>query len=137
MENRLGFGYNDGLVDGLRAAWGARWIVTQDGGVDFVWDRQDNFGDKGRIDKLLAWLNERALNGARTSASQMLVARALNTREARPAVLYQDREGAIVGNTNASAGYLYVAAYRYEDLPEGHPTRGLEQIFALRESRSE
>lgn len=148
MTNTLGFGYNAGLLDGVKAAYGCRAIVTQDGSVDVVPDRTDTFGDKDRVKALLTWLDdeitdyptgvsEKSAIGTTTpykkalaNASGMLKRGLLKTREARPVVLYQDGSGAIVANTNASAGYLYVAAYRYADLPDGCTTRGLDKVLA-------
>jgi hypothetical protein len=127
--NKLAFGYNYGLVPGVQAAWGARWIVTQDGGVDQVFDRQDGFGDKDRFMALLDWLNGGAGKAARDNASRMLADRVISTRQSWPVVLYQDREGAVIGNTHGSAGYMYVAAYRYDDLPEGLESKGLELVL--------
>ena len=52
----LTFGYNAGLPDGT-VAWGARLIVTQDGHVDFVHDRQGTIGAEEPRRRLLAYLN--------------------------------------------------------------------------------
>ena len=71
-DNWLTFGYNTGLVRDLRAAWGARWIVTQDGGVDQLYDRQSAFGDQDRVEKLFQWLDSGANKRAREIASRML-----------------------------------------------------------------
>ena len=127
--NKLAFGYNNGLVPGVQAAWGARWIVTQYGGVDQVFDRQDGFGPKDRFLALLDWLNKGAGKAARDTASRMLADGNISTREAWPVILYQDREGAVIGNTNGSAGYMYVAAYRYDDLPEDLKSKGLDLVL--------
>ena len=129
-DNWLTFGYNTGVVRDLRAAWGARWIVTQDGGVDQLYDRQSAFGDQDRVEKLFQWLDSGANKRAREIASRMLSEYKISTSEAWPVILHQDSQGAIVGNTNGSAGYMHVAAYRYEDLPEGLKSRGLEMVLS-------
>lgn len=128
-NNKLTFGYNYGLVPGTKAAWGARWIVTQDGGVDQVFDRQDGFGEKDRFLALLAWLNDGAGTAARQTASRMLSEGVISTRQAWPVILYQDRQGAVIANTHGSAGYMYVAAYRYDDLPEDLASKGLDLVL--------
>lgn len=128
MSGRLSFGYGDGLVPELRAAWGARLIVNQSGMVDLLWDRQDTFGEDTNVK---AWLNGGALKECIENIRRLLIEGTLSGREERPFVLHSDRTGAIVGNTNASAGYLYIAAWMFDDLPDGHPTRGFERIDAL------
>lgn len=143
----LAFGYNDGLVPGVHAAWGARLIVTQTGSVDMLGDRQDTYGDDDRVAALHEWLNRDvqfnppAHNGYGVDMGQspLRVALAnigaalreghLDTRTARPFIAHQDSDGAILANTKASAGYCYVAAYRYADLPEGLGTLGLDKVI--------
>lgn len=110
---KLAFGYHAGLPDGVTAAWGARLIVQQDGYTDLLWNRQGNHGDGDALDALHAWLNGGALKAAREKASALLVAYEMRTREAAEFVLYEDDRGRIVGNTNASAGYLYIAAWLF------------------------
>lgn len=36
QNNKLSFGYNNGVPEGTDAAWGCRAIVTQQGDVDMV-----------------------------------------------------------------------------------------------------
>lgn len=127
----LTFGLNGYLVEGTRAAWGARWIVTQHGDVDQLHDRQSSFGE---VEPLIAWLNGGANKAAREKASELLRDRKISTREGRPFVLYADKIGAFLANTNGSGGYLYVTAYRYADLPAGHKTRGFEIVDKKEES---
>jgi hypothetical protein len=107
----LSFGYNAGLPEGQRAAWGARLIVTQDGYIDFVHDRQDFFGSDEDKAALREWLRAGAGTSAFEQASALLKAGTMRTRESGEFVLCEDEQGKIVGNTNASAGYLYVAGW--------------------------
>lgn len=146
---RLGFGWNEGLVPGLRAAWGARAICTQDGTVDLVGDRTDHDGDPQLVKKTLDWLNTKLadtpfaddprggttiLGRALGVAREMLRDYHLKTRERGGAVIHQDRTGAIIADTKGSAGYLYISAYLFEALPEGYPTRGLDVALRIKDS---
>ena len=56
-SDKLAFGYNPGLA-GATCAWGARWIITQQGSVDFVPDRQDMIGTAEERQEMLGWLND-------------------------------------------------------------------------------
>jgi len=105
----LKFGYNPGLA-GATCAWGARWIIRQDGDVDFVPDRQDMIGSPEEKQELLAWLNDTVKNKPNDVLSEMLRDYRLSTRETREIVLYEDDRGIVLGNPNSSAGYFYVVA---------------------------
>lgn len=111
MTITLPYGLTEAVPETATAAWGARLIVTQDGHVDMPPDRQafkgTDLGDLGRdmeaaipLDRLLSRI------------SIMLIDREINTREHKRVVLYRDPDITIVGDTKASAGYLYVAAFR-------------------------
>ena len=110
----LPFGYNAGLPEGVKAAWGCRMIASQDGYLDYLGDRAGGFGGG---EALYKWLNGGAMTAARERATALLKGYEMRTREAGEFVLYEDGEGRIVGNTNASAGYLYLAAWLYADEP--------------------
>jgi hypothetical protein len=122
------FGAHKLQPEGLSAVYGGRWIVDQDGYVDLVPDRHGTEGDDAA---LLAWLNGDggALGKARATACRLLRDYVIRTREASPTILFQDHRGVIVADTNASAGYLYVTGWLFDDLPPGHPTRGLESVW--------
>ena len=100
------------VPDHTPMAWGARWIITQDGGVDFVWDRQGATpeGHEGWT-TLQAWLDGGALRAAREELRKLLVDYKLSTREDREVILFADGTGVIRGNPRASAGYCYVVGY--------------------------
>lgn len=115
----LQFGYNPGLA-GATCAWGARWIVTQQGDVDFVPNRQDCIGTPEEKQELLDWLNRVVQKRPEERLSEMLRSYAVSTRESKEVVLYEDGRGIVLGNTNASAGYFYVVA-RFKT-----PGRGLD-----------
>ena len=111
----LQFGYNPGLA-GATCAWGARWIVTQQGDVDFVPNRQDCIGTPEEKQELLDWLNRIVQKRPEERLSEMLRSYAVSTRESKEVVLYEDGRGIVLGNTNASAGYFYVVA-RFKEAP--------------------
>ena len=134
-ELRPAFGAHRLQPDGLRAVYGGRWIVSQDGYVDIVPDRQVVEGpNKG---ELIDWLNGTdgsgreygSLHSARLAAGRLLNDYVLKTRERSPVILYQDERGTIVADTNASGGYLYVTGWLFDDLPADSKTRGLDKVI--------
>lgn len=108
---KLGFGYNAGLPEGVKAAWGCRLIVDMTGYTDYLANRTGRFGEDADLDALFAWIDSGAMESARLEASRLLRASVMHTRREGHFVLFEDETGVIVGNTNASAGYLYVAAW--------------------------
>jgi hypothetical protein len=116
----LTFGYNAGLPDGVRAAWGARFIFPD----DLLYDRTGIFGDEDKRKALVEWLNSGALGAARDEAGRLADSYALRNDETREVVLYEDDEGKIVGNPNRSFGYLYVAGWLKADVPVADGERG-------------
>jgi hypothetical protein len=113
----LAFGYQRGLPVGRTVAWGARLIVTQNGGVDFLHDRQDAVGADEPRARLLAYLSSL---GPRLEQriSQLLREGVMQTRVAEELAVYADNVVVIRANTNASAGYCYVVAYFAEAASE-------------------
>lgn len=110
---RLAFGLNDALPEGTECAWGARFIVTQDGHVDLPHDRQDVISPnpdvkRAFLDDLMAALT---MNTLTERIREFLLDGTINTRKAGRVVLHDDGDFWVVGDTNASAGYLYVAAW--------------------------
>lgn len=112
------FGLRDAVPDGALAAWGARWIVTQDGTVDMVPDRQSCVGESKEQDELVLWLNGGALQQAKWQAEWQLGTGELSTRERKRVELFRDAVGLVVGDPQASAGYLYVAAWLHVHVKE-------------------
>lgn len=117
---KLGFGCVKALPDGVRNAWGARWIWPN----DVVWDRQDLKGSD--IEPLKDWLNGGALNAARIEAAQ----NTLHQDEDRTVVLFEDDDGVIVGNPQSSYGYLYVAAWLKSDAPTQPQFKEGDRVFS-------
>jgi hypothetical protein len=105
----LQFGYNPGL-QGATCAWGARWIITQQGSVDQVPNRQDMIGTPEEKAALLQWLNEEVKRQPEEALTELLRSYQLSTRESKEVVLYEDDRGIVLGNPNSSAGYFYVVA---------------------------
>jgi len=104
------FGYNAGLPVDRTVAWGARLIVTQDGHVDFVYDRQAAIGAEEPRRRLLDHLNGNAV------PIERIIGDLLRRGEMRIAVaqeftVYADSVVVVKANTNASYGYCYVVAY--------------------------
>ena len=106
----LGFGYNDGIPEGVHTAWGCRAIVTQAGYVDVVWDRTSCVGPEAERHALVEHLAT-VDRQWRDDASRLLAERKIDTRKADEVVLFEDSRVIVKGNTNGSAGYLYVCAY--------------------------
>ena len=106
---QLQFGYNPGL-EGATCAWGARWIIHQDGDVDQLYDRQDMIGTREQKDELAEWLNNTVKRKPHDALSVLLSTHQISTRESKEVVLYEDERGVVLGNPNASAGYFYVVA---------------------------
>ncbi len=106
----LTFGYNAGLPDGRTVACGARLIVTQDGHVDFVHDRQDTIGAEEPRRRLLDYLNGNDIPIERRIAD-MLRRSVMRTSVAQEFTVYTDGVVVVKANTNASHGYCYVVAF--------------------------
>jgi hypothetical protein len=111
MSENLRFGYNQGRPPGNELAWGARLIVTQDGAVDFVWDRQDCVGPDGERQMLLDYLADVVADRPWVHITTLLKSGEMQTRAAREFVVYEDSTVTMKANTNASCGYCYVVAY--------------------------
>lgn len=107
----LKFGYKKGVPEDAKAAWGCRAIVTQDGMVDVVPDRVHLAGDDPDAQELLSYLMAKVEHRWIERAAKLLYTGVIHTRVAGEHVLFEDDQVVVKGNTNASAGYLYVCAY--------------------------
>jgi len=111
----LPFGLSEAIPAEAKAAWGARFIVTQDGHVDLPHDRQGFVGDENDRLYLMGRLEvEMPLNGLMENIKELLIERRLNTRVDRDVVLDDINGIKVVANTKASAGYCYVAAFEVD-----------------------
>jgi hypothetical protein len=105
--HRLGYGYNAGLPERFRAAWGARAILGLCNSVDLVHNRQDTLGPEDQVSYLLDQLNG-SVNKEWTANVADLDIRADRAEE----FTVYDKDGLVVKvNALASYGYLYVVAY--------------------------
>ena len=94
------------------ASWGARLIVTQDGMVDFVTDRQGCAGELEARAKLLDELGKRVpMASLLGRVSELLATGELETRTARTITLNDWPGVTVYVDTQASAGYAYLAAH--------------------------
>lgn len=104
----LRFGANALIPADVSAVWGARLIVSQDGMVDLVHDRQSFAGDEKVGDVLCDKLNR---SSWRSNLAEMLRNYAVRTDQAEDVTVYEDDSILVRGNTNGSCGYFYVAAW--------------------------
>jgi hypothetical protein len=108
----LGFGLRNAVPNTAEAAWGARFIIYADGGVDFVPNRTDVVGTTESKAALLALLNEKLPKRALIDIiSAKIKAYEISTREPNEVVLFDADGLKVVGNSNGSHGYFYVAAF--------------------------
>lgn len=106
----LRFGYTRGVPEGVETAWGCRAVVTDDDVVHMVWGRIGAVGPEA--ERLVAYLHDLPLRGGwQDRAMELLRAGVMDPRVDEEFVLYADDAVVIKGNTQASAGYLYVCAY--------------------------
>ncbi|UUV32141.1 hypothetical protein NQK81_01450 [Amycolatopsis roodepoortensis] len=113
-ERSLHYGYDAGLPDErrlVRAAWGARAVITETGGIDLLPDRQTAFGPKRDVDELLANLNLDINTRWTDRATSLLSTGEMSSKRAGEFILVADRDITVKANTKASNGYLYVCAY--------------------------
>lgn len=111
----LAFGYRQ-LPEGVTTAWGARWIIDQEGRVDSVWDRVDACGEDEPKARLLEHLRENVRDIPNRKLSDMLFDYEVSTREDRDVVLFEDEVVRVVGSPQASAGYFYVSAFLLDEV---------------------
>lgn len=117
--NGLAYGYRNHPQDG-RPVWGARWIWP----TDQLYDRQSWIGEGDGDEKLrlLDWLNGTAQFHEGEGAIVMAKRSALDAiedgwhwQDDSERRLYLDPVGVVLGNPQASCGYLYVCAYLWTD----------------------
>lgn len=106
----LAFGYE--IPEGTEVAWGARLIVTQNGGVDLPPGRSSMIGSSEQVASFaVALTNLLPANMLMKVISSKLRSGEINTREGREVVIIEDEGIRIVGSSRGSAGYFYVSAY--------------------------
>ena len=110
------FGYASAIEaaqrGGCSAIWGARAIATEGPGFGLVPDRVSWYaGNEAERSALVLALNKGVLDACREKFEQLKSERWDIHRVAKEYVLYEDDALEVVGNTNASCGYLYLAAW--------------------------
>lgn len=105
------FGLDQAVPTTARTAWGARLIVDQTGYVDFVPDRQGLAGeDRATFLALLA--EQFPVEALRNAVGDLLRTGEMSTRDAKDFTLHQSADLEVHANTNASAGYCYITAWK-------------------------
>ena len=108
----LAWGLNTAVPVSAPAAWGARAIYRYgDAEFDIVHDRQAGSGDPADLRRLIAKLNDGLLEEARTAVDRAV----MRDDEQRQVELVRKNGVVIVGDTLASGGYLYLAAWLEEN----------------------
>jgi len=129
---QLGFGMSRAVPEDVTTAWGARLIAP----ADILWDRQDLVAENDEAkQELIAWLNgEPEGTGAIAKARDWLRENYRGMRQDwdDEHVLYEDADGTIMGSTNASYGYVYVAGWLKPDRPEPLTDEGREVLRDIR-----
>ena len=111
---KLAFGYSAGIPDDVTTAWGARLIAPN----DLLYDRQDLVAENATAKAdLIAWLNgSPSGTGALAKMREWLKENYWQFgQDDVEHVIYEDDEGIIVGSTQASYGYIYVAGWLKPD----------------------
>lgn len=116
---RLAFGCRTVLPDDATVAWGARWIINQQGLVDQLPDRQDCDGPTGERRKLLDYLDQHVGRQPRDVLCKLLSSGRLSTRSDDVVTLFDDGVVKVAGSPQGSAGYFYVSAFWSPPAPTG------------------
>jgi hypothetical protein len=119
MTDRLRFGLAPPA--GVDTAWGARWIIDQQGWVDEVWDRTDAIGPDDRRHELLAYLGDQVGRAPHEAVAELLRSGRLRWSAETPVTLYEDDVVTVRGNPRRSFGYLYVGAWFKADVEQAQP----------------
>lgn len=112
----MDFGYAPAIeqaqIDGSPAIWGARAIATEGPGFGLVPGR-NSWYTEGEVERsaLVLALNKGVLDACREKFEQLKSEHWDIHRVAKEYVLYEDDATKVVGNTNGSHGYLYLAAW--------------------------
>jgi len=99
------------LPKGASPAWGARAIL-KNGQLDLLWDRQSMIGNTVDKREFARLLNKRILLAVHETVEELWKTGHLKPNKDEQHVLYEDDTCAVVANTNARCGYLYLLAWR-------------------------
>lgn len=108
----LSFGYSSAVPEDAKASWGARLIIDRNSykrGGDMLPDRQGRFGESedfallaNRLDEVKPW---------REPLANLIAAGEVRADKSNEVLLYEDDLIKVVGNSNASYGYFYIAGW--------------------------
>jgi hypothetical protein len=110
---KLGWGYQAGIPDVETTAWGCRAILN-DRGLDIVYG--DTHGTPEAIERLRATLAAGLLRDISEEVRRLLRTYQMRGDEAEEFILGQAENVIVLGNTNASHGYLYMTAFEIPEL---------------------
>lgn len=96
-----------------KVAWGARGIIEQ-GGVSLLHDRQSSIGPEEEKQEFVRYLNSGPMKKMFSEVKRLLKTRKMRADTNERFTLYENDKCRIVGNTNASYGYLYLLAEKKE-----------------------
>lgn len=107
------WGYSAAVPPGVKAAWGARLIIDGNSyryGGDLLGDRQGGFSENheyyellhGRLNRVQPW--KKPLAG-------LICDGVVKSYEENEVTVYEDDLIKVVGNSNGSYGYFYIAAW--------------------------
>lgn len=102
---------------GVRAVYGARWVIEQGGRVDVVWDRcgfSDDGTEEGSQERRR--LSDALFEDVGEGTAEELVGRllrtgAMSTHQNGVVALHEGPRCRMIADPRGSAGYLYVAAW--------------------------
>jgi hypothetical protein len=121
----------DLVLDGTKAVWGARAILTG-GYVDLLGNRMEMLGDETLRRELVDWLDTVAIKGLRENVQRWWDAGQLDGRTTTKLIGYHDDTGTIFVTPNGSHGYLYIVAFLEAHLADDVKTRGLDLYIEAR-----
>jgi len=110
----LEFGWNPGLPPTATAAWGARAILrATDPYLNFVPNRQGGVGNREERQQIATALNAGIFDEIHDEIARLYSLGQLRGDQAQDHLLYwsTDTNIAVIGNTNASGGYLYLVVF--------------------------
>lgn len=113
MSEKIPWGLKFAVPKDATLAWGARTIY-RDGYIDVVHDRQGFIGPDEKSIKEFAILVQDALAIVKKRVLGKFESgdRDIDPGFSEEHILYDSEDLRIVGNTNASHGYLYLAAWK-------------------------
>lgn len=108
-QEKPAYGLVAEIPDGVAAAWGARAILSY-GKVDVLPDRQQPVGEEDARRRLGTLVNSN-FGQVRDEVLRLCNRGLMIGNREQKHVLFENDEVIVVGNTNASYGYLYLAAW--------------------------